>query len=192
MGRDDDTLFEEAMRNLELPAGLSGDGDPGLGESAILARHGTQSLRTESLGAVSHDPMASDDDLFLEAMQAVSPEPEFVGPERSSVRQARPSRARRIRRGEMEADVTLDLHGFTREAALEALETCIARAQERKERVLLVICGRGLHSRGEAVLQQALQGWLNGPLRDDVVEHAPAAPKQGGRGAWWLFLRAKT
>ena len=191
MGHDEDSLFEEAMRSLELPVGLDEHGDPGLGESALVSRQGTRSVRTEEVSSLTN-PMQAEDDLFLEAMQSVNPAAEIKGSDETRSRQAEPSRARRIRKGEMQPDLTLDLHGYTRDEALAAIEQRIAEAQRRGLRVLLVICGQGLHSEREAVLQRALQDWIRGPLRSDIVESAPASPKQGGRGAWWLFLRSRT
>jgi DNA-nicking Smr family endonuclease len=185
VGRDEDALFEEAMANLDVAEEL---GALGQDDAQLMQRVGTQSALAEF--TVRDAPAsAADDRLFLNAMGALSEVPEATPELRQTAPHAQPSRARLVRRGEMVADVRLDLHGHTEEQAWTALERCILEARRAHKRVLLVICGQGLHSRKDAVLRAALQGWIRGPLQDHVTDHAPAAPKQGGRGAWWLFLR---
>ena len=185
MSRDDDKLFDEAMANLDLTEGLGG---LGVDDALLTQRLGTRSLLLEASQLEARAGHAAEDHVFLSAMGALHDLPEEE-PATASAPQAQPSRARLIRRGEMIADVRLDLHGHTEAQAWTALEACIIEARRRGHRVLLVICGQGLHSKRGAVLRAALQTWLAGPLREHIAEHSPAAPKQGGRGAWWLFLR---
>ncbi|MGB0590943.1 MAG: Smr/MutS family protein [Myxococcota bacterium] len=186
MSGDDDKLFEEAMASLDVTDGLEG---LGVDDALLTQRLGTRSLLLEASQREARAGHAAEDHVFLSAMGALHEVPEEKSPAAARAPQAQPSRARLIRRGEMVADVRLDLHGHTEAQAWTALEACILEARRRGHRVLLVICGQGLHSKKGAVLRAALQTWLGGPLREHVAEHSPAAPKQGGRGAWWLFLR---
>ena len=186
VGQDDDMLFEDAMANLDVNSELGRLNEE---DARLMNRAGTQSALMEASLGLPTTNQAQEDSEFLQAMGALGDVPDdVVVPERTKPT-AQPSRARLIRRGEMVADVQIDLHGHTEAQAWEALQACVLEARRNHKRVLLVICGQGLHSRKEAVLRAALQDWLRGPLREHVTDHAPAAPKQGGRGAWWLFLR---
>jgi len=186
VGRDDDMLFEDAMANLDVDSELGRLNDE---DARLMNRSGTKSVLVEASTGFNPSMQAQEDSEFLHAMGSLVDVPtDVVVSERTSPT-AQPSRSRLVRRGEMVADVQIDLHGHTEAQAWEALHKCVLDARRSHKRVLLVICGQGLHSRKEAVLRAALQGWLRGPLREHVTDHAPAAPKQGGRGAWWLFLR---
>ncbi len=95
---------------------------------------------------------------------------------------------RPVRRGRVEIDAKVDLHGMTREQAHAALGTALMRTAKRSGRCLLVITGKG--PRLEGVLRTSLPGWLNAPdLRPYVASFAPAHVRHGGSGAWYVFLR---
>ena len=96
---------------------------------------------------------------------------------------------RPVRRGRVEIDARVDLHGLTREQARAALSTALLRTAKRGGRCLLVITGKG--PRLEGVLRAALPGWLGEPgLRPHVASFAPAHLRHGGSGAWYVFLRS--
>ena len=96
---------------------------------------------------------------------------------------------RPVRRGRVEIDARVDLHGMTREQARAALATALMRTAKRSGRCLLVITGKG--PRLEGVLRSSLPGWLNAPdLRPFVASLAPAHVRHGGSGAWYVFLRS--
>lgn len=104
-----------------------------------------------------------------------------------------PKTRRRLARGTITIDATLDLHGMTLAEAEAALTAFVARARARHQSWLLVITGKGRHSeggRGEGKLRGALPDWLDrGALAGQVVEYAPAAPPHGGGGAFYLRVR---
>lgn len=100
---------------------------------------------------------------------------------------------RLTRRGRVEIDARLDLHGLTQEQARRALATTLFRATKRGHRCVLVITGKGRNSGGdgEGVLRAQLPHWLREPdLRPLVARLAPAHARHGGTGAWYVFLRA--
>jgi len=99
------------------------------------------------------------------------------------------SRERLRRLGKMPADHLLDLHGKSREQALQQLQQMITLAQQSGGRVIEIIHGRGLHSSGGVpVLRQAVYDWLaHGSCHARVLA---VIPKLGtGGGACLLLLR---
>ena len=83
----------------------------------------------------------------------------------------------------------LDLHGLTRDQALESLGHFIDGAWRREMKAVLVITGKGNNSSGEPVLQAAVAGWLREKGQKMVVEFAPAPQQMGGSGAYVVFIR---
>ncbi len=98
---------------------------------------------------------------------------------------------RRLRGGQMRPELTVDLHGFTRDAARARLCNAVARARHSGYRCILVIHGKGQQSPGgEPVLRPALARWVEEPpLLDQVAASCPAHPRDGGSGASYLLLR---
>ncbi|HVP28745.1 MAG TPA: Smr/MutS family protein [Myxococcota bacterium] len=98
---------------------------------------------------------------------------------------------RRLRSGEIAAEVVLDLHGLSAAASERAVHTALADAYAGGVRCLRIVHGRGARSPGGvAVLRDALPGWLAdaraAPL---VLAFTTAAPRDGGDGATWVYLR---
>lgn len=94
-----------------------------------------------------------------------------------------------VRRGRVDIDARIDLHGLTQVEARRALGTALMRCAKRGGRCLLVITGKG--PRLEGVLRTQLPKWLAEPdLRPQVATYAPAHARHGGTGAWYVFLRA--
>lgn len=98
---------------------------------------------------------------------------------------------RRLRAGEFSTQAHLDLHGLTREEAGPALEGFIQRARIAGHRCVLVVTGRGLHSKDQVpVLRQGVQQWLTrGRCARQVLAFCSARPKDGGAGAVYVLLR---
>jgi DNA-nicking Smr family endonuclease len=99
------------------------------------------------------------------------------------------NRLRQVKRGVVSVSHQLDLHGLTREEALEALPRFLHSAQKKGQKAVLVITGKGNHSPEEPVLQQAVASWLRDTGRATVLEFAPAPREMGGSGAYVVFLR---
>lgn len=95
-----------------------------------------------------------------------------------------PTRAE-IRR--MPIDGTLDLHGMTAVEAEAALDRFFGLAAARRWRKVLIVHGKGLHSRGGAVLGKVVSRWLERhPL---AGRSANAEAGLGGSGATWVLLK---
>lgn len=98
---------------------------------------------------------------------------------------------RRLRRGEFAVQAHVDLHGLTREEARTELESFLARSRQGGKRCVLVVHGRGLHSKDQVpVLKDALKRWMKtARFSDHVLAFATARPHDGGLGAVYVLLR---
>jgi len=109
------------------------------------------------------------------------------------------SAERRLRRGRVDIDARIDLHGMTQEAARTALGHFLHGARSRDYKVVLVITGKGgTASRprepGEeapGVLKRRLPEWLADPeLRHLVSGYARSHRRHGGEGAFYVTIRS--
>ncbi len=97
----------------------------------------------------------------------------------------------RLKRGQVDIQGVMDLHGLTQTEAHRALAGFLEGAQASGKRAVLVITGKGL-SPGSGVLRASVPRWLNEPaLRRMIVAFSHAAPKDGGEGALYVMLRKK-
>jgi len=99
------------------------------------------------------------------------------------------NRVRQVKRGIVSVDFQLDLHGLTRDEALEALPRFLRSARQKLQKAALIITGKGNHSPDEPVLHQAVASWLRDAGKEHVLEFAPAPRELGGSGAYVVFLR---
>jgi DNA-nicking Smr family endonuclease len=99
------------------------------------------------------------------------------------------NRLRQVKRGVVSVSYQLDLHGLTREEALEALPGFLHSARKKGQKAVLIITGKGNHSPEEPVLHQAVASWLRDAGRTAVLEFTPAPREMGGSGAYVVFLR---
>lgn len=99
--------------------------------------------------------------------------------------------AQRLKRGKLDIEGTLDLHGYTQTKAHQALSRFLQTGFETDRRTVLIITGKGDRLGGRpGVLKEAVPGWLNEmPMRQWVAGFSYAAPKDGGIGA--LYVRIK-
>jgi len=97
----------------------------------------------------------------------------------------------RLRAGEYAVQGHLDLHGMVRSEAKPALEKFILEARRAGKRCVLVVHGRGLHSKDQIpVLKESVQVWLSrGRIAREVIAFATARPHDGGSGAVYVLLR---
>lgn len=98
---------------------------------------------------------------------------------------------RKLRRGDFSVQAHLDLHGLLKEEAKAELESFLVRCRQQAKRCVLVVTGRGLHSKDQVpVLKEALKRWM---LTDRFARHvlafASARPHDGGSGAVYVLLR---
>jgi DNA-nicking Smr family endonuclease len=93
--------------------------------------------------------------------------------------------------GSLPAEASCDLHGLRAEAARAQLTRFIQSSVAQRRRVVLVICGRGVHSgsTGPVLLDVAVTTLAEPPVAVHVLAFASAAPAQGGEGALLVRLR---
>jgi len=102
-----------------------------------------------------------------------------------------PRVVRRLRKGEFAVQGHVDLHGMTREEAKAALDTYLSQARQAGKRCVLVVHGRGLHSKDQVpVLKDAVKRWMaTARFAERVLAFATARPHDGGAGAVYVLLR---
>jgi DNA-nicking Smr family endonuclease len=107
---------------------------------------------------------------------------------------------RRLRRGRIEVEGRVDLHGMRRAEAHSALAHYLAESQAAGRRCILVITGKGgrttgagegdFVTRGDGVLRQQVPQWLRQePSSSRIFAVEQAHPRHGGAGALYVFLR---
>lgn len=105
----------------------------------------------------------------------------------------------RLRRGTLEPDAKLDLHGMTEAVAHRVLSSFLLGARQRGNRLILVVTGKGNPRKEESaswmmsphgVLKQMVPRWLNEPeLASLIASVRPAHVRHGGGGALYVYLR---
>jgi DNA-nicking Smr family endonuclease len=132
--------------------------------------------------------------IFLQAVEALKMDVRFSDApqdEDTPQRQAPVNRLRQVRRGGIRIDLQLDLHGLTRDEAIESLDRFVRGAYNRGQKGVLVITGKGNNSAAEPVLKAAVSGWLRDIGKTMVSEFAQAPQEMGGSGALVVFLKEK-
>ena len=102
-----------------------------------------------------------------------------------------PQLLRKLRAGEIALQGHVDLHGLTRDEAKRALERFLLESRHAGKRCVLVVHGRGLHSKDQIpVLKTSVQLWLTrGRISRWVLAFSTARPHDGGSGAVYVLLR---
>ncbi len=96
----------------------------------------------------------------------------------------------KLRRGRLDVDAKLDLHGMRQAEAHHALIAFLRRAQSEGAKVAIVVTGKGLTTDAGGVLRRMAPLWLQAPaLRDVVVGFGEASRKHGGEGALYVRIR---
>lgn len=114
--------------------------------------------------------------------------------------------AERLRRGQLEPQARLDLHGMSERDAHHALLTFVRAARMRRFRLLLVVTGKGTTGRREqeketpfdlgldmqarGILRSLTPRWLREPgVAEMIADVREAHRRHGGAGALYVYLR---
>jgi DNA-nicking Smr family endonuclease len=123
------------------------------------------------------------------AMTPVAPPPPQPMRTRGHAEELEPRRQRRLSRERDPIDARIDLHGYGRFQAQDALTAFLLGAQARGYGAVLVITGQGRRG-GTGVIRASVHEWLQAPaLRSVISGFAPAARKHGGDGALYVTIR---
>ncbi|WP_245649421.1 Smr/MutS family protein [Sphingomonas mali] len=102
---------------------------------------------------------------------------------------------KRLSRGMVQPDATVDLHGHTLNSAYAMLDDALGRSIARGDRVILLITGKPPrpdserpHARG--AIRAAAGDWLHASRHADSIAAVRGAnPRHGGSGALYIVLR---
>lgn len=97
----------------------------------------------------------------------------------------------RLRKGRLEPEARIDLHGLRADEAHRAVSAFVLRSREAGRRLVLVVTGKG--GLGEAApgrLRREAPFWFESPpLAGLVVNVTPAHARHGGGGALYVYLK---
>ena len=156
-------------------------------------------LRVARTARPMHSPLAEPADAKPnQTAQSVAPKPVSARPTNQARSAPKPdasvppaadhSRHRRVRRGQVDIDATIDLHGYTQDGALRALGDFVLQERVAGARCVLVITGKG--RAGTGVLRRRFLDWINEPgIRPHVAGYSVANARHGGDGAFYLLLK---
>ncbi|GHU43414.1 DNA mismatch repair protein MutS [Spirochaetia bacterium] len=86
-------------------------------------------------------------------------------------------------------DARLDLHGKTQAESQEALKTFFASCHEQGMEKILIVHGKGNHSKEGNILKTLCRNFIE--QCSYAGENGPADADEGGNGATWVILRNK-
>lgn len=135
------------------------------------------------------------------ATEPSSPKPSSTSPMRASKGGLDGRTAERLRKGEIEPERRIDLHGLTEAAAHDALLKFLRASRRSGARLVLVISGKGapapasdapfaMDFGARGVLRAMVPRWFEEPqfvrlIADSRVAHR----RHGGEGAFYVYLR---
>ena len=96
----------------------------------------------------------------------------------------------------------IDLHGFTLQEANKTIERFINSSYDENVSKIIVVTGKGLHSNTEkdpyiskdlSILKYSVPDFINNnfELKKKIIEIKNAEIKDGGSGAFYIFLKRK-
>jgi len=105
-----------------------------------------------------------------------------------------------VGKNKIEKKRTIDLHGFTLDEANKTIETFINKSFKDEVSKLIVVTGKGLHSKNESnpfvskklsILKYSIPEFIksNDVLMKKIIEIKDADIKDGGSGAFYIYLK---
>jgi DNA-nicking Smr family endonuclease len=97
---------------------------------------------------------------------------------------------KKLKRGALEIDDTIDLHGLTRQQAEQVLEAFLVEQLDQQHRCILIIHGKGTRSHdNQPVLKNLCENMLK--LKASVLAFCSAHNQDGGTGALYVLLKKR-
>ena len=98
----------------------------------------------------------------------------------------------RFKRGQLQVEARLDLHGLTQAEARLELDGFLSRQYMMGKRCVIVVTGKGVGKDGGGVLRATVPRWLNeSPNRERVLAFEYARQKDGGAGALYVLIKRR-
>jgi len=100
---------------------------------------------------------------------------------------------RRLARGMVQPDLTIDLHGHTLDSAYRTLDAGLDQAIARGARMLLLVTGKPrAQGSGRGAIRAAVGDWLAASRHaGDIAAVRGAHPRHGGTGALYIILKRR-
>ncbi len=100
---------------------------------------------------------------------------------------------RRMAKGGVQPDVTIDLHGHTLASAYARLDMALAQAKAADMRLMLLITGKArAPDSGRGAIRGAVSDWLASSRHaSEIAAVRNAHPRHGGDGALYIVLRRR-
>lgn len=149
----------------------------------------------ESLTPLSHSNVieepkerifqADDDRLFVSSMEELPTEAPTETPEEKTPQSEGPAVSRRLRSviaGKMSPDRVIDLHRLNRNEAKQYMANTLKEISQFPE-IILIIVGKGIHSKGAPVLREEIPVWCNDEFSEHIGSWQWAPGRLGGSGA---------
>ena len=96
---------------------------------------------------------------------------------------------RKLIQGKYEIDYRVDLHGLTIDEAYNKVKLLFDRAELNNYRCLLIITGKGLHSRNQTIKQSIIE-WFKEPyFSNKIIKYTDAQKIHGGSGAIYVLIK---
>ena len=105
----------------------------------------------------------------------------------------------KLKKGKIEPENILDLHGMTFKKAHKEVLSFVIQSSRKNFRLLLIITGKGQNNKkqhnffqesGSGTLKEALPGWLSlDPLKQLILNFTFAHNNHGGDGAYYVYLK---
>ncbi|MBR58064.1 MAG: DNA mismatch repair protein MutS [Myxococcales bacterium] len=175
--------------------------DEGLFEQAMAGVQPVSSDRVDPIAyqlekTASVTPNNEEEQVFAELQMLVRGETRFEFRDSTEIIEGKclgidPQLVRRLRKGRYSVQAHLDLHGMDAQSAKEATRAFIIQSVKNGHRCVLIIHGKGLHSKSEEpVLKHGLKIWLSkGTVGRCILAFTSALPHDGGTGAIYVLLR---
>jgi DNA-nicking Smr family endonuclease len=125
-------------------------------------------------------------DAWLDRYPAVDKD-DVTGP---TVNDSQAKAARRSALRRMAPQAEIDLHGFTACEAVAALDSFIGESVQKGLKKVLIIHGKGHHSRQGVVLKKLVAEYLS--KHPMAGENGLSERDSGGSGARWVLLRQRS
>lgn len=177
---NDNAAFERIMAQL----GVRPLKDNGPVEKVPFDLERDQEIQEQQLEAVSTE---NDEALFLQALESIPVNASAKDQPDPPAQQ----RFRKLKKGKGGGEMVLDLHGLKLEEAMTELTRFVGRAYAHKRKSVMVITGKGLHSKGgRSVLKPHVERWILQQGRHYLRAYSEAPRAYGGRGAFILYLHS--